>query len=342
MSIEINHTLFVDTGPIIFAGPIRNIYFPFDIETDTALTVATEMVAELDITDQDVTRIADMLDGEIASLVPEWKSGPGIEETPLFANQNSCGNCFSNHTSGVSLLEFLSTDPGTKDMRVLQCCKHGCASMHGRFGEITFQAVEDKNLHYQEIWGQYESQEISSVGSGQSHSDKEEYATPHQSIMSLEDIKLDSINVNCPRSSSVPITCSDLSENCEKEIQQELRWLKAKYQMELRELIDQQLGLVPNYSNHGSREQGLDNKSFSYLGSNVSQEDNQILLKSSVCDYTEKSCPGSVTQRDRNCEATESLNGNEMKSTARIFNTGSLLPHSLHRTASLPVDAVDM
>ncbi|XP_042482566.1 serine/threonine-protein kinase WNK1-like isoform X2 [Macadamia integrifolia] len=65
-------------------GRIRNIYFPFDIETDTALSVATEMVAELDITDQDVTKIADMIDGEIASLVPEWKLGPGIDECPLF------------------------------------------------------------------------------------------------------------------------------------------------------------------------------------------------------------------------------------------------------------------
>ncbi|KAJ6305724.1 hypothetical protein OIU78_021127 [Salix suchowensis] len=44
-------------------GRIRNIYFPFDIETDTALSVATEMVAELDINDQDVTKIADMIDG---------------------------------------------------------------------------------------------------------------------------------------------------------------------------------------------------------------------------------------------------------------------------------------
>ncbi|XP_059652682.1 serine/threonine-protein kinase WNK1-like isoform X2 [Cornus florida] len=75
-------------------GRIRNIYFPFDIEIDTALSVATEMVAELDITDQDVTKIADMIDGEIASLVPDWKPGPGIEETPRFANSSFCHNLF--------------------------------------------------------------------------------------------------------------------------------------------------------------------------------------------------------------------------------------------------------
>jgi hypothetical protein len=32
-----------------------DIYFPFDIETDTTLSVATEIIAKLDITDQDVT-----------------------------------------------------------------------------------------------------------------------------------------------------------------------------------------------------------------------------------------------------------------------------------------------
>lgn len=59
-------------------GRIRNIYFPFDTEIDTALSVAAEMVAELDIDDQDVTKIADMIDGVIASLVPDWETGIGI------------------------------------------------------------------------------------------------------------------------------------------------------------------------------------------------------------------------------------------------------------------------
>ncbi|XP_022138604.1 probable serine/threonine-protein kinase WNK9 isoform X2 [Momordica charantia] len=42
-------------------GRIRNIYFPFDLENDSAVSVANEMVSELDITDQDVKKIADMI-----------------------------------------------------------------------------------------------------------------------------------------------------------------------------------------------------------------------------------------------------------------------------------------
>ncbi|GAV58629.1 LOW QUALITY PROTEIN: Pkinase domain-containing protein, partial [Cephalotus follicularis] len=54
-------------------GVGRNIYFPFDILSDTPLDVAMEMVKELEITDWEPFKIAEMIDGEISALVPEWK-----------------------------------------------------------------------------------------------------------------------------------------------------------------------------------------------------------------------------------------------------------------------------
>ncbi|KAJ8536520.1 hypothetical protein K7X08_034921 [Anisodus acutangulus] len=54
------------------AGHVRNIHFPFDIEVDTANAVASEMVEELDLTDQDVSAIAEMIDSEIRSYIPDW------------------------------------------------------------------------------------------------------------------------------------------------------------------------------------------------------------------------------------------------------------------------------
>lgn len=59
---------------ITSSGHVRNIHFPFDIEVDTSLNVASEMVAELDLTDQDVTTIADMIDTAVRRYVPEWTS----------------------------------------------------------------------------------------------------------------------------------------------------------------------------------------------------------------------------------------------------------------------------
>lgn len=275
------------------------------------------MVAELDITDQDVTRIAEMIDGEIASLVPEWRTGPGIEETPRFANQSLCHNCASNHTSSGSFMCFLSNN--------LQCCKNGCAaSMHGRFEEITFQAEESEHhvregdLDYHEIWGQHEIPEISSVDSGQSHS-YEEYEKLKPILSHLSGFQSLSLK---------PSLYCGMSENYEKENQQELRWLKAKYQMELRELRDQQLLHPSKSSTCGNGEHKLEN------GFSTSP------MKSSA--HVNKSCPTSETLRARNCEAMKGSCNAEDVATAKSFYTGSLLPHSLHRTVSLPVDAVDL
>lgn len=49
------------------------MFFPFDILSDTPTDVAIEMVKELEITDWKPTEIANMIDGEITGLVPQWK-----------------------------------------------------------------------------------------------------------------------------------------------------------------------------------------------------------------------------------------------------------------------------
>ncbi|XP_062081593.1 probable serine/threonine-protein kinase WNK4 [Humulus lupulus] len=54
-------------------GSLRNIFFPFDIVSDTPLDVATEMVKELEITDWEPFEIAKMIQEEISSLLPHWQ-----------------------------------------------------------------------------------------------------------------------------------------------------------------------------------------------------------------------------------------------------------------------------
>ncbi|CAD6334954.1 unnamed protein product [Miscanthus lutarioriparius] len=60
-------------------GHAQNIHFPFDIEADTSISVATEMVVQLDLTDQDVTAIAEMIDAEIRSHIPDWAAEESID-----------------------------------------------------------------------------------------------------------------------------------------------------------------------------------------------------------------------------------------------------------------------
>ncbi|XP_019058822.1 PREDICTED: serine/threonine-protein kinase WNK1-like [Tarenaya hassleriana] len=216
-------------------GHVRNIYFPFDIETDTALSVATEMVAELDMDEHDATKISDMIDGEIACLVPGWRTGPDFQESPwLDENSNICYNCTSNRTSMGSVMEFLRNNPGAN---VIQCCGNGCGSTHGRFEEITFELKQTEE-RLREIWKQQqrqrqESRDLSSLGSGQNASDAEEEEEEEEEVNSQ---KNEGNMFSCD-------TSNDLSENNKERIEQELRWLKAKYQMELREIEGQQLKL---------------------------------------------------------------------------------------------------
>ncbi|KAM7273794.1 hypothetical protein ACFE04_028458 [Oxalis oulophora] len=295
-------------------GRIRNIYFPFDIDIDTALSVATEMVAELDIHDQDVTKIADIIDDEISSLVPEWRVGPEIAETPRFANQKFCENCASTRTSTGSLMDFLSNNPGA-----IQCCGHGCASMHGRFGEITFGINDGSEQHvtrssqldylqYNEVWNQHESRELSSVGSGQSHSEEEyeKVALPDDTeernmLLSFARCAVQKSINSRPLSRSPSLYCDiSISDNAEDGTQQEFRWLKAKYQTQVRQLKDKELGL-----------------SFS-----------------SYYDYANNSCRSSET---RKCEDIKEF----PSYTAENSHSDSSLRESLHRTGSLPVDAIN-
>ncbi|KAK9070747.1 hypothetical protein SSX86_011149 [Deinandra increscens subsp. villosa] len=210
-------------------GRVRNIYFPFDIESDTAFSVANEMVFELDITNQDVHKIADMIDGEISCLVPDWKRSED--------HDGYCQSCAPN-------------GPGTNAIskNPVQCSRHHCgANIHGRFEEITYQFEESEQcltdgapvvssqsdgLQYSDIWG--------GVHQSEYHSCTEDEPVVEKAVKFEE---------------------TDLADDddYENEIRQELRWLKSKYQMELRELRDKQLGLSPKFDKHKALRQHKDN-----------------------------------------------------------------------------------
>ncbi|KAL5785533.1 hypothetical protein ACOSQ2_007925 [Xanthoceras sorbifolium] len=346
-------------------GRIRNIYFPFDIMTDTALSVATEMVSELDITDQDVTKIADIIDGEIATLVPEWKRGSGIDES---THPSSCQNC----TSNGCLPDYVSSEShGAKNLQVLQCSKHGCAAVHGRFEEITYQvdgteqsATEggaaasrqsDVN-HYNSIWEQREGLELSLQGTRDIHCD-DLHETLEKSNFEKEEriINMDSQsepNASNSLSMNSLLDCG-LSDDYENEIRQELRWLKAKYQMQLRELRDQQLGVKSKSSSSAlisdDKEHAKDDK-VSRPSILPRLQTNEALQKKSLHftpDFptdAEKKCGNLANQRVQNLEPISRCYGpgTELIVTAKSYYSGALLPHSLHRASSLPVDAVDV
>lgn len=54
-------------------GRVRNIHFLFYLESDTALSVSSEMVETLELADQKVVFIAELIDLLLLNLIPTWK-----------------------------------------------------------------------------------------------------------------------------------------------------------------------------------------------------------------------------------------------------------------------------
>jgi WNK lysine deficient protein kinase len=48
-----------------FVGHVHNTHFPFGIDIDTTMSIENEMVIEFDLSNQDVTNIAAMMDVDI-------------------------------------------------------------------------------------------------------------------------------------------------------------------------------------------------------------------------------------------------------------------------------------
>ncbi|KAF8114665.1 hypothetical protein N665_0034s0006 [Sinapis alba] len=204
-------------------GRIRNIYFPFETAIDTAWSVAAEMVSELDITNQDVAKIAEMIDAEIAALVPDWKTDDHMNVTESETNVGFCGNCATNGyiQETVSSNSELSGEKPHHNHH--QFDERSCTSVHGRFEEISYQ-VEGQEQH-----GDGGGDVV--VASGEGDNDRLHYAD----IWGLRDSRSDDGEEE--QRSVRKVRGEWWSEN---EIRRELRWLKARHKIQLARVSDHQ------------------------------------------------------------------------------------------------------
>ncbi|EOY22263.1 No lysine kinase 3 isoform 1 [Theobroma cacao] len=112
------NTIFLKLRIADSTGHIRNIHFPFDIEADTPTAVASEMVEELDLTDQDVATISEMIGTEIRSHIPDWT----VRETPRdnFVEVANSGDYISENKGDGSPLAYEPTSsPGSLSLERL-------------------------------------------------------------------------------------------------------------------------------------------------------------------------------------------------------------------------------
>ncbi|CAI8597595.1 unnamed protein product [Vicia faba] len=106
------NTIFLKLRIADSSGHIRNIHFPFDIGADTSVSVASEMVEELELSDQDVSTIAMTIDSEIRYHIPSWNPS----ETPDNSSYHDSGHTpetmpeaspITNDSPGSLALEIL-------------------------------------------------------------------------------------------------------------------------------------------------------------------------------------------------------------------------------------------
>lgn len=91
-------------------GPVKNIHFPFSLDTDTVHSVVGEMVEQLELAEHEVAFIADFIDYVIMRLLPGWKPprddplggarSPNAEP-PVLGNGNN-HDCTISHGDGNS------------------------------------------------------------------------------------------------------------------------------------------------------------------------------------------------------------------------------------------------
>lgn len=222
-----------------------------------------------------------------------------------------CHNCASNAT--------------LENLQLLKCSQRGCAAVHGRFEEITYQFEGSENC----------VTEGAPVASSQSDGiNYFDYENDKQSDLEKDEGKI----------STEDKFKSSAAEDYENEIKQELRWLKAKYQMQLREIRGQQLGLARKTA-------------FSTLGHDKKEQKNgngAVALSSLSCSTPSKEVTNEVPMRffasgkhfssdgETKCENQRGHDSDaEQMLTAKCLYKGALLPESLQRATSLPVDAVD-
>ncbi|CAH1429021.1 unnamed protein product [Lactuca virosa] len=95
-------------------GNVRNIHFPFDTDNDTSIAVASEMVEELDLTDQDVSTIAEMIDAEIRSCIPDWAPRDYDDDQDDADSNSEVQNESQSQSQSQSPITIKSsTSPGT-------------------------------------------------------------------------------------------------------------------------------------------------------------------------------------------------------------------------------------
>nr|XP_023904748.1 probable serine/threonine-protein kinase WNK6 isoform X1 [Quercus suber]POE45106.1 putative serine/threonine-protein kinase wnk6 [Quercus suber] len=121
-------------------GRARNIHFLFYLHSDTAISVSSEMVEQLELADEDVMFIAELIDLLLMKLVPKWKPCVCIDH--LVAP-----NGIQTHEAQQEVSQLLKHDGLVQSHR--NACEAGFTNSTSSGGSI--QPVQETNDKLEEI-----------------------------------------------------------------------------------------------------------------------------------------------------------------------------------------------
>ncbi|KAE9599481.1 hypothetical protein Lal_00039453 [Lupinus albus] len=93
-------------------GRARNIHFPFFMDSDTAISIAAEMVEHLELASEDVAVIAELIHNMIVKLVPNWQ--PSSQDLQFRSDHLCRSSDVQNGDIGSCHWPPLSSDFDTK------------------------------------------------------------------------------------------------------------------------------------------------------------------------------------------------------------------------------------
>ena len=185
------------------------------------MSVASEMVTELELSDQDVTTIADMIDAEISSLIPDWKprillDGPGdsesMNEQPEPILQNSNNELATDEESILHSDPTISTLGSADDIEVEDVPRNEAFNMYGRFEEVGCGQNESDLNHKEQDGSGFLSDYSSEPHEGGGSDTSLEVSLDNRSSAILTSQMLEEIR-NDPRPSSTAMKASGHEEN---------------------------------------------------------------------------------------------------------------------------------
>ncbi|CAL0307695.1 unnamed protein product [Lupinus luteus] len=138
-------------------GSVRNVFFPFEIFTDTPIDVAMEMVKELEISDREPFEIANMIEAEISALLPQRRGSNYADAWHTFSYQvdddegphhhfRSFSSCSS---SQESLTGLVSGNYWPHD-DLLDDTSSRCSSQ-GTYSNLNYYSMDDQEYNVSSI-----------------------------------------------------------------------------------------------------------------------------------------------------------------------------------------------